>query len=127
MCELLRTHPLFAPPSIAQHIESETGASLKLAKTGGGITVTGTQAEVSAARALVAALCEGNTPKVLMVPRRDLPRIIGTKGAVIREMQQQSGARITIDRDDDRGDDSGDDVQFLAVAQSADSDDDVSA
>ena len=90
-------------------MQDETGAFIDLDKEGGFITVRGSSAEaVAAASQRVQDILaeEGGSAgddasvieKRITVDRRSISAVIGPGGSTVRDIQDNSGARVSVDR-----------------------------
>jgi rRNA processing protein Krr1/Pno1 len=83
-----------------KQIEAETGATLKLDRERSCAIVSGTPAQVDAARDAIAAKLEttAGEESVTIDCGRHLGAVIGKAGAIIQSLQTETGARIDADR-----------------------------
>lgn len=91
---------------MVRRLQDETGARISVDKTTSTVTVSGTTQQISLARgkiqALLAAdsvaplLIAGEVSHTVQVPKSAVGKVIGSKGAQIRTLQEESGAKINM-------------------------------
>lgn len=84
-----------------KRLQQESGASFDIDRNAGHVRVYGSKAAVAAAvAALDALLVEHGGSSELPVKAKQVPLIIGRGGATIRQLESDSGATITVSKDD---------------------------
>jgi len=91
---------------VIRRLQEETGANISCERESNLFKVVGTPAQVASARARILRLLDGEemptilkpgeVKEVLQLPRYAVGAVIGSKGAVVNQLQQASGASINV-------------------------------
>eukprot|EP00239_Pterosperma_sp_CCMP1384_P002830 CAMPEP_0197846536 /NCGR_PEP_ID=MMETSP1438-20131217/3390_1 /TAXON_ID=1461541 /ORGANISM="Pterosperma sp., Strain CCMP1384" /LENGTH=654 /DNA_ID=CAMNT_0043458221 /DNA_START=348 /DNA_END=2312 /DNA_ORIENTATION=- len=78
-------------------ITTESGAKVDVSCEAGTVTVSGSEEQCAAAQELVKVAIHGEAQEAIDLGQRGVYIIMGPKGATIRQLQEESGARFDID------------------------------
>ncbi len=92
--------PVAASPVTLAQLASTTGANLWANVDGGYVTACGTAAQVIAAKAALQTFVTNASDRYAEVPIQEwmIASVVGTKGANITQLQQETGAKLDVDR-----------------------------